>query len=115
VDVLSVSFSQLLAARFLKLYTCVKIYAMSHDEDLEKRPDDDDYDLLTFGEAGARLVEEVRKQERRIAELTATSATPTEVTAAKARLDALLAAQVRNRKPSLEQLKASGFFAPPKS
>jgi hypothetical protein len=99
-----------------QLYTCVNIYAMSHPtdlpDDLEQRPEDDDYDLLTFGEAGARLVEEVRRQERLIAELTSTGASPSDVAAARARLDALLAAQVRNRKPSMEELKSSGFFGP---
>ncbi len=81
-------------------------------DDLEQRPEDDDYDLLTFGEAGARLVEEVRRQERLIAELMSAGGSSADVAAARARLDALLAAQVRNRKPSMEELKSSGFFGP---
>jgi hypothetical protein len=99
-----------------QLYTCVKIYAMppANDlpDDLEQRPEDDDYDLLTFGEAGARLVEEVRKQERLLTTLTDSGACTADVAAAHARLEALLAAQVRNRKPSMEELKSSGFFGP---
>ena len=34
-----------------------------------ERPGDDDYDLLTYGEAAARLTEEIRKERRRLAEL----------------------------------------------
>ena len=34
-----------------------------------ERPGDDDYDLLTCGEAAARLTEEIRKERRRLAEL----------------------------------------------
>jgi hypothetical protein len=103
----------------VELYACVKILAMPSDE-LEQRPEDDDYDLLTFGEAGARLVEEVRRQRRLIeslsdagAEPSSAGAEPGELAKAVARLDALLAAQERNRKPSIEEMRASGFFAPP--
>jgi hypothetical protein len=34
-----------------------------------QRPGDDDYDLLTYGEAAARLTEEIRKERRRLGEL----------------------------------------------
>jgi cell division FtsZ-interacting protein ZapD len=33
------------------------------------RPDDDDYDLLTYGEAGVRLRLEIDRQESRLADL----------------------------------------------
>jgi hypothetical protein len=73
------------------------------DDEVE-RPDDDDYDLLTFGEAGARLQQEVNKERRRLQELEerARSAPSDElataVAAVRARLDALQEAQVRNSK-----------------
>lgn len=82
------------------------------DDDLEQRPDDDDYDLLTFGEAGARLVEEVRRQQRRIQQLTASGADDATLEKANTRLAMLEAAQIRNRKPSIDDLRSSGFFGP---
>jgi hypothetical protein len=99
----------------IKLYTCVNICAMSNDDETEQRPEDDDYDLLTFGEAGARLTEEIRRQERYVAELLSAGADADALalTRATSRLEALNAAQIRNRKPSIAQLKASGFFSPP--
>lgn len=96
----------------MELYACVKILAMPSDE-LEQRPDDDDYDLLTFGEAGARLVEEVRRQRRLIESLSESGASPDELAKAEARLVALIAAQDRNRKPSIGEMRASGFFSRP--
>jgi hypothetical protein len=85
----------------------------SHLGDLEPRPDDDDYDLLTFGEAGARLIEEIRRQRGRIESLLASgSESALVVDSAQKRLDLLLAAQVRNAKPTAEELSARGFFSP---
>jgi hypothetical protein len=78
--------------------------------DSEARPEDDDYDLLTFGEAGARLVEEIRRQEQRIVELTESTASEADLTKAQHRLELLQAAQIRNKKPTLEELRNSGFF-----
>jgi hypothetical protein len=85
---------------------------LGHEDDvpLADRPDDDDHDLLTFGEAGARLIEEVAKQERRVARLERDGATDDAIAAAKERLEVLLTAQSRNRQPTHEELRESGFF-----
>jgi hypothetical protein len=74
------------------------------DDDEVERPEDDDYDLLTFGEAGARLQQEVNRERRRLRELedpTASSSSEklaSEIASVRTRLDALLEAQVRNSK-----------------
>jgi hypothetical protein len=80
-----------------------------YGDELVARPEDDDYDLLTFGEAGARLTEEVRKAQRQVAAHIANGDSAAE-THAQARLDALVVAQERNRKPTLDEMHASGFF-----
>lgn len=74
------------------------------------RPADDDHDLLTFGEAGARLAEEIERQERHLAALREARADEGQIGAADRRLEALRRASARNRKPSLEELRRSGFF-----
>lgn len=81
-----------------------------HDDIVVERPDDDDHDLLTYDEAGARLVEEIARQERRVEQLRASGAPSDQIEAADRRLDGLRAAQVRNRKPSLDDMRSSGFF-----
>jgi hypothetical protein len=43
-------------------------HSVSDDQPAE-RPEDDDYDLLTYGEANARLRTEIGKAQRRLAEL----------------------------------------------
>ena len=80
------------------------------DDVVVGRPDDDDYDLLTFGEAGARLTEEVVKLERRIDAMRRADAPADQLAAAERRLGVLREAAERNRKPTIEQLRASGFF-----
>jgi hypothetical protein len=80
-------------------------------DELVERPEDDDYDLLTFGEAGARLTEEVRKAQRQVAAHVASGDSAAE-SKAQARLEALIGAQERNRKPTIDEMNASGFFRP---
>jgi hypothetical protein len=75
-----------------------------------ERQDDDDYDLLTYGEAGARLTEEVVKQRDVIRQLGAGGAPADMVERAEQRLSMLRAAVERNRKPSLDEMRRSGFF-----
>lgn len=82
------------------------------DDVVVDRPDDDDYDLLTFGEAGARLTEEVIRQQRRLDGLRVAGAGDDQVAAAEQRLHLLQQAQERNRKPPLEEMRDSGFFGP---
>jgi hypothetical protein len=77
-----------------------------------QRPDDEDHDLLTFGEAGARLEEEVIKQRRVLERLREGGADRATIEGAQRRLDALERARARNLPPSLDNLKASGFFGP---
>jgi hypothetical protein len=80
--------------------------------DLEPRPEDDDYDLLTFGEAGARLVEEIRRQQRIVEELSVSGASEQDQREADGRLTLLREAQIRNKKPTLSELRERGFFGP---
>jgi hypothetical protein len=77
---------------------------------LVERTDEEDHDLLTFGEAGARLTEEVIKQERVIARLKEAGADAATLASAQARLDVLVRARQRNAPPSIDDLKSSGFF-----
>ena len=84
-----------------------------HDDDVVvDRPDDEDHDLLTFGEAGARLEEEVIKQRRTLERLRAGGADDATIAGAERRLDALERARNRNRPPTLDDLRSSGFFGP---
>lgn len=76
------------------------------------RPDDEDHDLLTFGEAGARLEEEVIKQRRTIERLHQGHADRATIEGAEQRLEALERARARNRPPTLDNLRSSGFFGP---
>ena len=83
-------------------------------DDLVERSEDDDLDLLTCSEAGARLTQEIAKQRRLVATLAqSTESSAAELgsrNAASRRLTALIEAQQRNSKPTLDQLYASGFF-----
>jgi len=82
------------------------------------RPDDDDYDLLTYGEAGARLVENIAAERRRLDDLRAGPATgDTEgaaalaaaIAAAEARVAALEDARARLDGNRIDD---STFFGP---
>jgi hypothetical protein len=76
-----------------------------------ERPDEDDHDLLTFGEAGARLEIEIRTMRSRLRELE--SAAPRDETAvrkAKARLSALEEGAKRNRAQPINDKNFEKFF-----
>ena len=76
-----------------------------------EREDEDDYDLLTFGEARARLGQEVRKLDREVAALEADpSADPGELTSARARLATLRAAAERNARQPINDDNFTKFF-----
>jgi L-rhamnose isomerase len=84
------------------------------EETAVERPDEDDYDLLTFGEAGARLEIEVRKMRAQVRELEA--ATPRDepaVREAKARLSALEEGAERNRAQPINDANFEKFFGYP--
>jgi hypothetical protein len=78
------------------------------------RPDDDDHDLLTFGEAGARLQVEVRAMRERVRSLA--GATPVDeaaLTAARSRLAALEEGVRRNTAQSINDENFERFFGYP--
>ena len=70
---------------------------MSIEEpDLVARPEDEDYDLLTYGEVAARLSEVIAEERRQLADLqAATPPDPALVAAQDARIADLLAARQR--------------------
>jgi hypothetical protein len=79
-----------------------------------ERPEDDDHDLLTFGEAGARLHVEVRSTREHVRALAA--ATPVDeaaLAAARARLEALEEGVRRNTAHSINDENFERFFGYP--
>lgn len=82
------------------------------DDVVVDRPEDEDHDLLTFGEAGARLEEEVEKQRRTVERLREGGAEQSVLDRAQRRLETLQHARERNSPPSLDGLRSSGFFGP---
>jgi hypothetical protein len=78
------------------------------------RPDDDDHDLLTFGEAGVRLQEEILTTRAQIADLEQGAerdpATAAELAKAQARLDALQDAAARNARQPINDDNFFTFF-----
>lgn len=74
-----------------------------------ERDDEADHDLLTYGEAGARLVEEVRRQRDLVARLTAAGPSG-ELDRAAARLAALEEAAERNRRQPINDDNFERFF-----
>jgi hypothetical protein len=85
----------------------------THEQDKpeNKRGDQaEDLDLLTFGEARARLAEEIDAERKRLTALRAAAATEWVVAASEARLAALSAALERNRGGRITQENAAEFF-----
>jgi hypothetical protein len=78
----------------------------------ENQRDDqaEDLDLLTFGEARARLAEEIDSERQRLTALRSASAPQSVVAASQARLEALAAAQQRNRAGRITADNAAEFF-----
>jgi hypothetical protein len=75
------------------------------------REAEDDYDLLTFGEAGARLDQEIRTARAEVAELEAgDDAGSTALTAARSRLAALTDAARRNARQPITDENFTRFF-----
>ncbi|GAB2983007.1 hypothetical protein LWP59_17175 [Amycolatopsis acidiphila] len=85
------------------------------DEEITvERPDEDDYDLLTFGEAGARLEIEIRTMRARVRRLE--EATPPDEDAlrgARERLAALEEGAERNRAQPINDENFERFFGYP--
>lgn len=74
-----------------------------------RKLDDDDHDLLTFGEAGERLRQEIHAARVRVAEVQA----PEELAAARARLAALEEAAQRNSAQPINDDNFKRFFGYP--
>jgi hypothetical protein len=86
----------------------------SGEETAVERPDEDDYDLLTFGEAGARLQIEIRTMRSRVREME--GAVPRDEEAlreARARLSALEEGAERNRAQPINDENFEKFFGYP--
>ena len=78
--------------------------------DLERgKLDDDDHDLLTFGEAGERLRIEIASMRTLIMQLQA-SGDADELAKASARLDALVSAASRNTAQPINDANFEKFF-----
>jgi hypothetical protein len=75
-----------------------------------QRDDEDDHDLLTYGEALARLSEEAARLRDRIAELEARPGGKNELLAARRRLDVLEQAAERNRRQPINDDNFEQFF-----
>ena len=73
-----------------------------------ERPDDDDHDLLTYGEAGARLHEEIEWQQQHLARLRADGAPGVEE--AQKRLKLLLDTAERNARQPINDENFERFF-----
>ncbi|MCW2720631.1 hypothetical protein [Pseudonocardia sp.] len=84
------------------------------DDAAVERPDEDDYDLLTFGEAGARLQIEIRAQRTRVNELeTQTPPDEAVLAPARARLAALEEGARRNSAQPINDANFEMFFGYP--
>jgi hypothetical protein len=90
------------------------IMAEAGDEAAVERPDEDDYDLLTFGEAGARLQIEIRAQRERVKELEQRSPLAEDaLAAARSRLRALEEGAERNAAQPINDENFEKFFGYP--
>jgi hypothetical protein len=84
---------------------------MSESTDPAGRELEDDHDLLTFNEAGARLHEEIARLEQQAQE----AGSPEQAGALSARAEALRTAATRNDRTAAAQPGATGFltYQPP--
>jgi hypothetical protein len=82
--------------------------SVTEDQPVE-RPEDDDYDLLTYGEANARLRTEIDKAQQRLAELEG-SGDEAETSALRQRLSDLTDAAERQVAAQRDTADFSRFF-----
>lgn len=73
------------------------------------REEEDDQDLLTFGEVRARVSEELEKERGRLAELERSGASDALVAATRTRIEQLVAAAERNSRGA-SRAKFAEFF-----
>lgn len=81
-------------------------------ESFRQKLDEDDHDLLTFGEAGERLRAEINAAAARVAELEANGASR-ELDTARDRLAALKSAASRNAAQPINDANFEKFFGYP--
>jgi hypothetical protein len=81
-----------------------------HKSENQRDDQADDFDLLTFGEARARLAEEIDAERNRLTALRAADADESLAAASQARLEALSAALQRNRAGRITPENAAEFF-----
>jgi hypothetical protein len=74
------------------------------------REDEDDYDLLTFGEAGARLTQVIGEQRDLLERLRAAQASDAEIAVAEGRLADLQNAVERNSRRRIDPDTFRDFF-----
>jgi|SRR5690349_2658557 hypothetical protein len=74
------------------------------------RDDEDDYDLLTFGEAGVRLDAEIRALAGEVAVLEAAGKEPAQLAKARERLAQLRDAAARNSRQPITDENFARFF-----
>jgi hypothetical protein len=88
--------------------------ANASEEVTVERPEDDDHDLLTFGEAGTRLEIEIRATRALVAELEAAPTRDDDALAqANSRLRALQEGAERNRAQPINDENFEKFFGYP--
>ena len=78
--------------------------------DVVLRPEGDDYDLLTYGEAGARLAAEIRRETQRLTELQSAGADEVEIATTERRIADLRAAADRQQAASEASADFTRFF-----
>jgi hypothetical protein len=81
-----------------------------HKPENQRGDQAEDLDLLTFGEARARLAEEIDSERKRLTALRAMAAAEPVVAASEARLAALSEALERNRAGRITPDNAAEFF-----
>jgi hypothetical protein len=87
------------------------VRAPEESDTVVTREDEDDYDLLTFGEAGARLDHEIRSARARVTQLEQSGTAPTgDIDGARARLDSLVDAARRNARQPINDENFQRFF-----
>ena len=83
-------------------------------EEVQAREDEDDYDLLTYGEAGARVTEEIAAEKARLAAWEARVAAGEDVVEQRDRsahrLELLRDAAKRNARPPITDENFERFF-----
>jgi len=84
-----------------------------HTDTSREKMDEDDHDLLTFGEAGQRLQSEIGEAVALIRRLEGQECSASELRKASARLDALRAAAGRNSAQPINDSNFEKFFGYP--